>query len=172
MSGDRYSIQDLGGAELARRYPDGGALPDATTYAGILQTDPEVRGVLSWLLSFKHCNSFRAVLSADAEGLRVLVPDDGFAAFIPWGDASVSAERGSPATVVHLKAAGLSSLTLVFNLDDDAADDLFRGVVPRLPRRHPPRRLAWWQDSPWLAVGLLAAAAGAALIVASFMRRN
>jgi hypothetical protein len=165
MSDGNYTIQDLGGNELARHYPDRGALPDADRYTSILQTDPEVNGFLGWLGSFKHCNSFWAVLSGNAEGLRVQVAADEFAIFIPWSEITASALRGSPATIVRLKTAALPSLDLVFHLDDEAADTLFQSVIPPLPRRDPPRRIAWWRDHPWLAVAALVIAVSVVLIV-------
>ena len=71
---------------------------------------------------------------------------------------------------MRLRTAALPSLELVFHLDGDAAEDLFRNVVPALPRRDPARHLAGWRDDPWLAAAVLAAAAGAALLAASLTR--
>jgi len=93
MSGERYSIQDLGGTELARHYPDRGLIADSNWYNAVLRAEPEAGGVVSWLRSLKHCKGFWAVLSANAEGLRVLVASDQFVVFNPWGEATVSAAR-------------------------------------------------------------------------------
>src|SRR6202011_1507771 len=119
---------------------------------------------LSWLRSFKHCNRFMAILSASADGLRILVSADEFAVFIPWTEATVSAERGWPATIVSLRTAAVPLLTLVFTLDDAAADDLFQGIVAPLPRREPPRRLAWWAASRWVPWVVLVAGVSAGLV--------
>jgi hypothetical protein len=144
MSGDSYSIQELGGAELARHYPDQGLLPDSNWYNAIVRTEPQVKGFLSWLGSLKHCKNFLAVLSASADGLRILVIADEFTIFIPWSQATVSAKRGWPATIVSLRTAAVPELTLRLHLDDAAADDLFQKVVSALPCRGPPRRMFWW----------------------------
>jgi hypothetical protein len=160
---DNYTIKDLGGAELARYYPDHGLLPESNSYSATLQTDPEVEGIWSWIASMKHCNGFWAVLSADAEGLRVLVNSDEFAIYLPWNEAMISAERASPATTVRIKTTAVPSLDLVFNLDDEAADDLFRNVIPALERRDPPRHLFWWKDKPLLFVLMLVVSVSAAV---------
>ena len=146
MSDRHYRIQELGGAELALHYPDKGLLPDSGSYNSIVQTEPQVDGFLSWLRSFKHSNSFVGVLCARTDGLRIFIAVDDFAVFIPWAEATASAERGWLATTVRVKTSAVPSLTLVFNLDDDAADDLFRSAIPALPRRAPHRRL-WWGTS-------------------------
>jgi hypothetical protein len=162
MSGDRYSIQELGGSELAAHYPDEGPPADTNSYNSVLQTDPDVDGILSWLASFRHCNSFVAVLCANETGLRILVARDDFAIFIPWKEADLSAERSWPATTVRLKTAAVPKLTLAFTLDDEAADALFRPVIPPLEQREPPRRLWWGPSWPlgWLVAMIAAISAG------------
>jgi hypothetical protein len=160
-----YSIQDLGGVELAKHYPDRGLLPDSNWYSAILQTDPRTEGFLGWLASFKHCNNFWSVLSTSDDGLRVLVASDAFAIFVPWSEVTVSAQRSAPATVVRLTTAAMPSLDLVFHMDDAAADNLFRGVIPPLPRREPPRHMLWWHDHPWQAAAALVVAMSAVLIL-------
>jgi hypothetical protein len=152
MSDDGDSLLEIGGSDLAQHYPDRGLLLSSNWYNAILSVETEARGLLGWWASLGS-NSFGAVLSADPGGLRVTVPGEQFAAFIPWPAATVSAARGSPATVVRLRAAAVPSLTLVFHLDDTAADDLFRGVIPPLPQRTPPRRLL--RLRPWAAGGLV-----------------
>ena len=127
---DYYSIQEIGGAELARHYPDRGQIHDCHWYNATLQIESTSNGWRDWLKSLSVGNQgFIAVLSAGNDGLRVLVSLYEFAIFIPWADATVFAERGWPATVVRLKTIAVPSLTLVFNLDDAAADD--RGRVGR-----------------------------------------
>jgi hypothetical protein len=162
MSGERYTIQELGGAELAAHYPDRGPPAETNSYNSVLQTDPKVEGILGWLASFRYCTSFAAVLSANAVGLRILVTMDDFAVFIPWEESEVSAERSWPATTVHLKTTALPKLTLVFTLDDEAADDLFRQVIPPLEQRDPPRALWWGPGWPlgWLVATVAAVSAG------------
>jgi hypothetical protein len=164
MSGENYSIQELGGAELARHYPDRGLLPDSNWYNSVIHTKPKVEGLLSWLRSFEHCNGFMGILSARADGLRILVSTDQFAIFVPWTAATVSAERGWPVTVVRLRTAAVASLTLEFHLDDDAADDLFKGIIPALPHRDPPRRLAWWLADSWTVWIVLVAGVSAGVV--------
>jgi hypothetical protein len=129
-----------------------------------LRSDPNSNGFLGWLDSFKHNSPFWATLSANTEGLRVLVASDKFAIFIPWSQAVVTAERGSPASIARLTTAVMPSLDLVFHLDDEAADELFQQVIPRLPKRDPPRRLFWWLDRPWLAATLFVASISVAVI--------
>ena len=162
MSGERYRIQELGGSELTAHYPDRGPPADSNSYNSGLQTDPQVEGILSWLASFRHCSGFAAVLSANGAGLRVLVSRDDFAIFIPWKESELSAERSWPATTVRLKTAAVPKLTLVFTLDDEAADALFRKVIPPLEQREPPRRL-WWGAGlslGWLVAMVAAVSAG------------
>jgi hypothetical protein len=162
MSGERYWIQELGGSELAAHYPDRGPPADSNSYNSALQTDPKVEGILSWLASFRHCNGFAAVLSANGVGLRVLVSRDDFAIFIPWKEAELSGERSWPATTIRLTTAAMPKLTLVFTLDDEAADALFRTVIPPLEQREPPQRL-WWGPSwslGWLVATVAAISAG------------
>src|SRR5262249_50662226 len=95
---------------------------------------------------------FMAVLSADKNGLRMLVSLDKFAVFIPWPEIIVSGERSTPATVVRLRTAAVPTMNLVFHLDDAAADNLFSGVMAPLPKRDPPGRIYW--PKPW-ATGAL-----------------
>ena len=92
-------------------------------------------------------------MSANADGLRVLINRDRFAIFIPWSEMTVSAERSQPATIVRVCAAAVPKFTLMFHLDDVAADDLLRGIVPALPMRDPPQRV--FRFKPWAAAALL-----------------
>jgi hypothetical protein len=154
---DNYTIQDLGGASVAKAYPDRGLIPESSYFNSIVKTQPQVKGFWSWLGSIKHCNSFLAVLSANDEGLRIVVSLDDFRIFIPWSEISISGERGWPATIVQLRTTAVPSLAIVLNLDDNAADELFRHPGLVLPRRDPPRGHAWWiLDTPhwvvWLAL--------------------
>ena len=169
MSGD-YCIQDLGGKELALHYPDQGLILNSDRYYCLVQTELKVEGVLSWLRSFEHCNSFRAMLSGSTEGLRIEVTADQFAIFIPWPEATVAAERGRPATIVRLNTEAVPSLTLIIHLDDEAADDLFRQVVPPLPRRDPPQKLFWLADHNWVALIVLFVGISVGLIAWLLMR--
>jgi hypothetical protein len=169
---ESYTIQELGGLELARHYPDIGPLSDASSHTSVLSTDPQVIGFLGWLRSFRHCTSFWATLSANADGLRLAVAMDDFAVFIPWSEATVTARRGSPATVVRLRTPAMPSLDLVFNLDDEAADAFFRGIIPPLPRRDPPQHLFWWRDRPWIAGFVAAAALAVGLILSSILLKK
>jgi hypothetical protein len=146
MSDNSYSIQELGGEELAQHYADAGMLPGSDSYNCIGRTVWRGEGFLSWVRSIKHVNSFTAMLSANADGLRLHVPMDKFAVFIPWTDATVLAERGSPATIVSVTTAAVPSLTLTLQMDDASADDLFLGIIPALARRDPPRTLFRWID--------------------------
>ena len=166
MRGDYSSIQEVGGSDLARHYPDRGLIPHSSWYNAVLNVETTADGWLGWLKSLSlGSQAFGAVLSANTDGLRVLVSLDEFAVFIPWAEAMVSAERGRPATVVRLKTAAVSSLALVFNLDDAAADDLFRQMVEPLPLRAPPRRLAWWIAEWWVVLITLVIGVSAGLIL-------
>jgi hypothetical protein len=168
---DYASIQELGGSELARHYPDRGQIHDSNWYNAILVIETQTEGFLDWLRRLGTANnSFLAVLSADAEGLRIVVSLDHFAIYIPWEAARVSAERSQPATVVRLVTAAIPALTLVTHVDDDAADQLFRATMPPLARRDPPRRLFWMQ--PWLAWGLIVVVATLAVCVALTIRQG
>ncbi len=147
MSGDYFRIQEVGGADLARHYPDRGPLADARWHDAVLHVEPAADGWLGWLDGpSAGTQPFGAVLSADAGGLRVLVPADGFAAYIPWAAAAVTAGRGWPATVVRLRAAAVPAVALVFNLDDAAADDLLGGRSGRCRRGTRP---GGWPSGGW-----------------------
>ncbi len=154
MSTDYFDLREIGGAELLEHYPDRGLIPDSSWYNAILKIETDANGLLGKLRSFEIATQgFMAVLSANADGLRILVSLEQLAIFIPWPDMAVSAERSIPATVVRLRAAALPSATLVFHLDDTAADDLFQGILTPLPQREPPRRL--FHIKPWALTGLV-----------------
>ena len=165
---DSYSIQEIGGAELARHYPDRGLVSHSDYHRAFLTAGMRASGWRRWFLKYER---FLAVLSADRDGLRLFVALDKFAVFIPWTEISVSAERSAPGTVVRLQTAALPSLELEFHLDDAAADALFQGVMTPLPKRDPPGRIYW--PKPWamgLLVGLmLAAGIGLALLRLSWI---
>jgi hypothetical protein len=160
--GGLESIRAVGGAELERHYPDRGLIGESNWYNALLIIDKKAENFLGRLIA-PGPQSFGAVLSANAEGLRVLVSAERYAIFIPWSEAVVIAERGLPATVVHLHTAKAPSVNLALHLDDAAADDLLRGVVAPLAQRHPAGRL--FRLKPWAQVGLVAAM----LIVAGFL---
>ena len=165
MSGDYHSIQEIGGAELARHYPDRGQIHDSEWYNAILKVETMTTGLRGWLTRLSIGNqAFGAVLSADTDGLRILVALDKFAVFIPWREATVFAARAWPATVVRVSTACVPTLDLLFHLDDAAADRLFCGTVPPLPQRSPPRRLAWWLAQWWVAWAVVILGVGAGLI--------
>jgi hypothetical protein len=160
---DSYSIQEVGGAELAQHYPDRGVISHSDYHRAFLTAGKRANG---WRRLFAKCERFLAVLSADEDGLRVFVALDKFAVFIPWSEITVSAERSTPGTVVRLQTAAVPCLDLELHLDDDAADTLFKGVMEPLPTRDPPGRIYW--PRPWavgVLVGLmLATAIGLALL--------
>jgi hypothetical protein len=162
MSGDSDSLLALGGSELAQHYPDRGLLPSSNWHNATLSVEADAGGLWGWLKRLE-VHSFGAVLSANGEGLRVAVLPEEFATFIPWPEATVSAERAWPVTVIRLKARAVPALTLVLHLDDAAADELLQGAVPPLPQRAPPRRPA--RLKPWAAavVGLGLLAVGGSL---------
>src|SRR5262245_34746787 len=110
---DYYSIQEVGGAELARHYPDRGLIPDAPWHKAILTAATKASG---WRRLFQKSEHFIAVLSADAGGLRILVSLDDFGVYVPWSEVSVSAERSTPGSVVRLQTAAASSISLEFHL--------------------------------------------------------
>ncbi len=142
MSGDYDSLREIGGSQLAQHYPDRGLIPDSDWYNAVLTIETAAVGWLGRLQRLSMgTQHFTAVLSANADGFRIFSAMEQFVVFIPWADAAVTAERGEPATVVRLRTSAVPGLTLVFHLDDDAADDLFRAVIAPLPRRDPPRRL-------------------------------
>jgi hypothetical protein len=150
---DSYSLCEIGGSELARHYTDRGPIPDSHWYDAILAVETDADGLwgkLNRLSAATH--RFGAVLSGNSEGLRIVVSSEQFAAFVPWSEAEVSAERGVPATVVRLRASAVGSACLVLHVDDAAADDLLRAVLGPLPRRDPPGRLL--RLRPW-ALGVL-----------------
>jgi hypothetical protein len=146
---DSYSIQEIGGAELARHYPDRGLISHSDYHRAFLTAGMRAGGWRRWFAKYER---FLAVLSADGDGLRVFVALDKFAVFIPWTEISISAERSVPGTVVRLQTAALPSLEFEFHLDDAATDALFRGVMAPLPKHEPPGRIYW--PKPW-AMGLL-----------------
>jgi hypothetical protein len=149
--GDYYSLREIGGADLAKHYPDKGLLASSNWHNAVLHVEPKETSVLSALSNLSiQSHGFLAVLSANTEGLRVVVALEQFVTFIPWSQATVSAERKLPATVICVETAAVPSLLLFFDLDDAAADDLLRGVIPPLPVRNPPRRLAWWLAEWWV----------------------
>jgi hypothetical protein len=173
MSSDYYSIQEIGGAELAQHYPDRGLLSESNWHNAVLHIEPQSEGLVMWLRSISiKSNGFMAVMSANTNGLRILVSLYEFAIFIPWTEAIVSAERAWPATVVRVRTTAVPSLTLVIDLDDSAADDLFGHAVQPLPRRDPPRRLAWWLAEWWVVWIVLAAGISAGLIGALVLLRK
>jgi hypothetical protein len=148
---DYYSVQEVGGAELAQHFPDRGVIPDADYHKAILTAAKQASG---WRRLFKKSERFIAVLSANRDGLRMLVSLDNFAIFIPWSEMTVFAERSKPGTIVRLQPAAVSAVNLELHLDDTAADGIFSGIIPPLPRRDPPRRLFW--PRPWAAGALVA----------------
>jgi hypothetical protein len=148
---DYYSIQEVGGAELASHYPDQGIISDSNWYNAVLKVKTNVEGWRGWLIRLHLGNqAFGAVLSANSEGVRVFIALDKFTAFLPWSELSVSAERTSLATIIRLSPAAVPSLTLVCHLDDEAANDLLRHTGVQLHPRIPPRRPGWEADNPWL----------------------
>jgi hypothetical protein len=154
---DSYSIQEVGGAELARHYPDRGVISDSDYHRALLTAGKRAVG---WRRLFARYERFLAVLSADKDGLRVFVALDRFAVFIPWSEVTVSGERSTPGTVVRLRTAAVPSLDLEFHLDDTAVDALFKGVIAPLPKRDPPGQIYW--PKPWatgVLLGLMLAAA-------------
>jgi hypothetical protein len=166
MSGYGYDIAEIGGADLVRHYPDRGLLASSPWHNAVLHFEPKTSGILGWFQAVAIAShGFMAVLSADHEGLRVVVNLERFTVFIPWTEATVTAERSAPATVVRLTTAAIPWLTLVFSLDDAAADEIFHPVVPLLPTRNPPRRLAWWLAEWWIVSVFVVIAVSAVLIV-------
>jgi hypothetical protein len=161
MSGDYYSLREIGVSQLAQHYPDQGLIANANWYDAILSIETDAVGMSGAVRSLAiPTHRFGVVLSANAAGLRIFSPLDRFAVFIPWAEATVTAERGVRATVVRVRASAVPSLALVFHLDDSAADDLFRAVIAPLPRRNPPHGL--FRFKPWalgaLVIALLAVA--------------
>jgi hypothetical protein len=148
---DHYSVQEVGGAELAEHFPDRGVIPDSKYHRAVLTAAIQASG---WRRLFAKSERFIAVLSANRDGLRVLVSLDNFATFIPWSEMAVSAERSESGTIVRLQLAAVSAVNLELHLNDTAADAVFSGIIPPLPRRDPPGRLYW--PRPW-AVGALVA---------------
>jgi hypothetical protein len=160
-----YSIQEIGGTELARHYPDRGLIADSNWYNAILHVERKTEGWVDWLRNLGvGSQAFGAVLSRNLDGLRVLISFWDFAVFIPWAEATVFAKRGSPATLLRVTTAAVPSLVLEFNLDDAAADDLLRGAVEPLSVRAPPRRLAWWIAESWVVSVVLVTGVGAGLV--------
>ena len=124
MSGDRYDLREIGGAELERCYPDCGPIAASNWYNAVLRVDTTAGSWWGWLRRLAIAtHAFGAVLSARRDGLRVLVLSERLAVFIPWAEAVVSAARGTPGTVVRLTTAGLPGSVLVLHLDDFAVDD-------------------------------------------------
>src|SRR4051794_3595001 len=118
---DSYSIEEVGGDELTRHYPDRGVISHADYHRAVLTAGKRAGG---WGRLFAKSERFLAVLSADEDGLRVFVALDKFAVFIPWSELTVSAERATPGTVVRLQTAAVPGLDLELHLDDEAADAL------------------------------------------------
>jgi hypothetical protein len=82
---------------------------------------------------------FPIALAADGEGVRLSVSLSPHAIFLPWSELSVSGKRGWFDTVVRLRTSEVPGVTLVLNIDDAAADVIFRGALASLPER----RLGW-----------------------------
>jgi hypothetical protein len=158
---DYYDIREVGGDELAKHYPDRGLIPDVNWHRAIVIVTKAGRG---WFGKFRKREKFIAVLSANADGLRIFVSLDKFAVFVPWSALSVAAERSTPATLAHLQMADVPSVQLDIHLNDEAADDLFRGVIAPLPQRDPPRHLFWLK--PWAQGALLVTMLGTAVLLA------
>lgn len=146
---DSYSIQDVGGDELARHYPDRGVIADSEYHKAVLTAGSRAQG---WRRLFARSERFIAVLSANKDGLRVVVSLNNFAVFLPWSEVTVAGERATPGTIVRLQTVAAPCLDLELHLDDEAVDTLFARVLAPLPRRFPPGRLYW--PKPW-AVGVL-----------------
>jgi hypothetical protein len=157
---DSYSIQDVGGEELARHYPDRGLIPDVPWHNAILTVAKHSRRF--WGL-FGKSERFIAVVSANADGLRILVASNKFVVFIPWSEVSVKAERSSPATVARLHTTAEPSVSLELHVDDAAADSLFDGVIQPLPQRNPPCRLRWPKRGAVMALLVITIAVGVVL---------
>jgi hypothetical protein len=158
---DYYSIQEVGGTELAKHYPDRGLISESPWYKAILIAGTKAGGWRRW---FRKLERFIATVSGNKEGLRVFVPLDQYAVFIPWSEITMTAERSSPATAVHVQTAAVPTVELTFHIDDEAADALFLPIMKPLPTRYPPRRLHW--PYPWALGALLAVAVVAAVSLA------
>jgi hypothetical protein len=159
---DYYSIQEVGGAELARHYPDRGVIADSDDHKALLTAGRQASG---WRRLFARSERFIAVLSADQDGLRVFISLDNYTVFIPWSELTASSERATPGTIVRLKATAVPSMNLEFHLDDDAADTIFAPVVAPLPRRNPPGRLYW--PKPWAFGTLIVFMLATAVVLAA-----
>jgi hypothetical protein len=147
---DSYSIQEVGGAELAQHYPDRGVIPDSDYHKAVLTAGQQASG---WRKLFAKSERFIAALSAHQDGLRVFVSRDNFKVLVPWSELTASGERATPGTVVRLKTTAVPSMNLELHLDDEAADTIFAGVIAPLPRRSPPGRLYW--PKPWAFAALI-----------------
>jgi hypothetical protein len=70
---DRYSVQEVGGAEMAQHFPDRGVIVDSEYHRAFLTAGKQASG---WRRLFNKSERFIAVLSANNDGLRVLVSLD------------------------------------------------------------------------------------------------
>jgi hypothetical protein len=141
-------LRRAGWFELTRPYPDRGSLDDVDWYTAPLRIGIGGAG---------------AIVSANAEGLRLVVGSGLSALFVPWSEVTVSGEREWIDTVIRLQTRAVPSLPLVLHLEDDEADALLRPAGLTLPARR-------WRWGPWLfviaACGVLLALLGTALLVA------
>lgn len=152
---------------MARHYPDRGLIPDSAWYNSVLHLEPDADGLWGRLRSFEIAtHRFGVVLSANADGLRIVLLLEQLAFFLPWSETTVSAQRSRWATRVCLRTRAAPSLTLVFHLDDTAADDLFQQSQQPLPPRDPSRRLALFQPGESVVFALVLGIAIAALVAA------
>jgi hypothetical protein len=158
---DYYRVQEVGGTELGQHYPDRGLIPDVDWHQAVLTAGKKAGRF--WGL-FQESERFIAVLSANTDGLRIVVSLDNFAIYIPWPELSVSAERSRPGTVVRLQTTAVPQVSLMLHLDDEAADNLFARVMETPARRNPPGRLFW--PKPWAVAALVAVMLAAAGVLA------
>jgi hypothetical protein len=139
-------LRHSGWFDLAAAYPDRGPLNEADWYHALFRIGSGGAGV---------------IVSANAEGLRLVVGSGFSAVFVPWSEATVSGKRSWVNTAIRLATRAVPSVPLVVYIDDAEADAVLRPAGVVLPARR-------WRRGPTLwtaaAVGLLMALLGVALV--------
>ena len=111
-------LRCAGWFELTRPYPDRGPLDEVDWYNGGLQIGSGGAG---------------AIVSANAEGLRLVVGSGLSALFVPWPEVRVSGRRGWVDTAIELHTRAVPSVPLTLRLADADADAVLRPAGVAVP---------------------------------------
>lgn len=151
-------IRDLAGTEMALHYPDRGILHASEFFRAGLHFEPS-REESGWMRRFEvRSQSFSTVLSSDAEGLRIFVPSYQYSLYIPWAEATCSAERWGNQVIVRITTHEVPTPKIVLSLSEAAAELLFVKVIPGLndPSTMPHARIDPLQAALWAVLIVIA----------------